>query len=94
MELELYHSAMAHLKKIHAESLDAQRRINREFGDLLKLVLDGNQIAAEYLHDVLQTQFQTFAYLCHKSPECGDRRNCNGVKWSGCKLMSPASGAD
>lgn len=60
---------MAGLKRIHGESLDAQRRIHREFGDLLKLVLDGNPIAAEYLHDVLQTQLQTFTHLCHKSPE-------------------------
>jgi hypothetical protein len=57
------------LETIHAESLEATRRINREFGELEKLVTNGSAVAAEYLHDVLNAQLQTFIYLCHKWPE-------------------------
>jgi hypothetical protein len=60
---------MPAIKPIHARSLDAQRRIHHDFGELIKLAYRGNKIAAEYVHDTLHTQIRTFVYLCDKSPE-------------------------
>jgi hypothetical protein len=60
---------MPTLKLIHARSLDAQRRIHYDFGEMIKLAYRGNKIAAEFAHDTLQMQIRIFVYLCNKSPE-------------------------
>jgi hypothetical protein len=74
---------MAQLKKIHGESLDASRRIHREFGYLIKRAYGGNRIAAKFLHDTLQSQLRTFTYLCHKSPELFEPIARKKTKWPG-----------
>jgi hypothetical protein len=74
---------MPHIKKDHAESLDAASRINREFGHLLKLVYEGHPAAAKCLHDVLQGQLRTFTYICNNSPKLFESLARQKIKWPG-----------
>lgn len=74
---------MQTLKNIPKQSLDCQRRINNDFGELIKFVYEGNQIAAEYLYDTLQIQVRTFNSICKKMPELFKPIACNKSDWPG-----------